>query len=182
MPNWSRRLLLAILASAPALRASAQSPLWTDVVPPDMAFRVEMPSPAERSVAQETEPAHAGPRVAWQARIESQIFDFDHVDYKPGSLAGRDSKDVARELGRGAVDKAFPRPKFHYLRDEAVALEGGWDGYALDIQGDDGQGIVMRTWLVGERLYRLLATYGGDMRSKGAALRFADSFKVSRKR
>ncbi|QQS14090.1 MAG: hypothetical protein IPK81_07880 [Rhodospirillales bacterium] len=181
MPDLSRRLILAALPAVVASRASAQSPLWTDVVPPDMAFRIEMPSPVERSVASATEPAHVGPRIAWQASLERQNFDFDHVDYKPEALAGRDSKEVARELGRGAVDKAFPRPKFHYLRDEAVTLEG-WDGYALDIQGDDGQGVVMRTWLVGDRLYRLLATYGADMRSKGAALRFTDSFKVSRKR
>ena len=64
------------------------------------------------------------------------------------------------------------------MRDEAVTLQG-WDGYALDIQDAAGAGVMMRTYIVRDRLYRLLATAEADMKSRSAALRFVDSFKVA---
>ena len=38
---------------------------------------------------------------------------------------------MAKELGRGDAEKAFPKPKYKYLRDEPITLQG-WDGYTLD--------------------------------------------------
>ena len=29
------------------------------------------------------------------------MFDFDYVDYQPGWFSSRDSKEMARDLGRG---------------------------------------------------------------------------------
>jgi hypothetical protein len=37
----------------------------------------------------------------------------------------------------------------------------------------------MRTYLVTNRLYRLLVTYGTDPATKVAAVRFVDSFKIA---
>ena len=98
--------------------------------------------------------------------------------YRPDVVERRASKDLVKELGRGYVETAFPKTRFKYVRDEAATLEG-WDGYALDIESEKGEGVVMRTWLVKGRLYRLLVTYAADEASRGAARRFVDSFRVA---
>jgi hypothetical protein len=166
-------LLAGLWFAAPA---GAQS--WNDVVAPDVRFKIEMPAPVERRTIDERDASFAGPRSVYQASLAGQNFDFDHVDYKPDVVAKRDSKTLVRDVGRGAVEKAFPRDKFTYLRDEAVTLSG-WDGYALDIEGAAGEGVVMRTYLVNARLYRLLVTYSADNASKLAARRFVESFKLA---
>lgn len=175
-----RRLLLASAVVLPAA-ARAQSDGWQTIVAPDLRFRLEMPSPATKSTADEKEKGHASPRVAWESKRGQQIFDFDFVDYDPGWFSKKDSKEMAKELGRGDAEKAFPKPKYKYMRDEPITLQG-WDGYALDITGDGGAGVMMRTWIVKDRLFRLLVTVGDDEASKDAANRFLDSLKLAETR
>ena len=171
-----RRLVLLSLLAVP-MNAQAQADEWQTVVAPDLRFRLEMPAPAAKSTADEKEKGHAGARVAWESKRGEQIFNFDYVDYEPGWFSSRDGKVMAKELGRGDAEKAFPKPKYKYLRDEPVTLQG-WDGYALDIEGEAGAGVMMRTYIVKDRLFRLLVTVG-DESSKAAANRFLDSLKLS---
>lgn len=175
----NRRLLLVGLAALPlAATARAQTEEgWETVVGPDLRFRLEMPSPVAKSTA-EKEEGHAAPRVAYESKRANQMFDFDYVDYQPTWFAGRDGKAIVKLLGRGEAEKAFPTAKFKYVRDEPVTLQG-WDGYALDIEGEDGGLVMMRTYLVKDRLYRLLTTAQGDMRTRSAALRFIDSLRLA---
>jgi len=171
-----RRLVLLSLLAVP-MNAQAQADEWQTVVAPDLRFRLEMPAPAAKSTADEKEKGHAGARVAWESRRGDQIFNFDYVDYDPGWFSSRDSKVMAKELGRGDAEKAFPKPKYKYLRDEPITLQG-WDGYALDIEGDAGASVMMRTYIAKDRLFRLLVTVG-DEASKAAANRFLDSLKLA---
>ena len=171
-----RRLVLFSLLAVP-MNAWAQADEWQTVVAPDLRFRLEMPAPAAKSTADEKEKGHAGARVAWESRRSEQIFNFDYVDYDPGWFSSRDGKVMAKELGRGDAEKAFPKPKYKYLRDEPITLQG-WDGYALDIEGDAGGGVMMRTYIAKDRLFRLLVTIG-DEASKAAANRFLDSLKLA---
>jgi hypothetical protein len=173
----NRRLVLVSLLALP-WAARAQADEWQTVVAPDLRFRLEMPAPAAKSTADEKEKGHAGARVAWESRRGEQIFNFDYVDYDPGWFSSRDSKVMAKELGRGDAEKAFPRPKYKYLRDEPVTLQG-WDGYALDIEGDAGAAVMMRTYIAKDRLFRLLVTAGDDMKTKSAASRFLDSLRLA---
>jgi hypothetical protein len=177
-----RRLLLASSLLMLPLAARAQSEQWETVVSPDLRFRLEMPSPAAKSTADEKEKGHASPRVAWESKLGQQIFDFDYVDYDPGWFSSKDSKEMAKELGRGDAEKAFAKPKYKYLRDEPITLQG-WDGYALDIEGDGGSGVMMRTYIAKDRLFRMLVTVdNNDTASKTAANRFLDSLKLSETR
>jgi hypothetical protein len=171
-----RRLVLLSLLAVP-LKARAQTDEWQTVVAPDLRFRLEMPAPATKSTADEKEKGHASARVAWESKRGDQIFNFDYVDYDPGWFSSRDSKVMAKELGRGDAEKAFPKPKYKYLRDEPITLQG-WEGYALDIEGEAGAGVMMRTYIAKDRLFRLLVTVG-DEASKAAANRFLDSLKLS---
>jgi hypothetical protein len=178
-----RRLFVFCLAAAP-FAARAQGDVqrdWQTVVGRDLRFRLEMPAPAEESKAAEKEKGHAGERVAWESKRDGEMFDFDYVDYQAGWFADRDTKVMARELGRGEAEKAFPRGKYKYLRDEPVALQG-WDGYALDIEDPGGAAVMMRTYIVKDRLYRLLVTAKGDAASKANAARFLDSLKLAETR
>ena len=181
---WSRRwLALPVLAAATALAFAvrAQADDWQTVVGPDLRFRLEMPSPADKSTAETREKGHAAPRLAWESKRGGQIFDFDYVDYLAGWFSERDSKVMAKELGRGAVETAFPLSKYKYAKDEPVTLQG-WDGYALDIESEDGGLVMMRTFIVRDRLYRLLVTAQADMRSRSAAVRFLDSLRLAETR
>jgi hypothetical protein len=173
-----QRVVSLLLAIGCCFAASARAQSWTDVIATDMRFKIEMPAPVERKSVTEKEAAYAGPRSVYQSSIGAQNFDFDHVDYTPEHVARRGSKEMVRDLGRGAVETAFPKSRFKYLRDEAVTIEG-WEGYALDIEGEGGDGVMMRTWLVKNRLYRLLVTFGPDEPSKAAARRFLGSFRVA---
>ena len=171
-----RRLVLLSLLAVP-LNARAQADEWQTVVAPDLRFRLEMPAPAAKSTADEKEKGHAGVRVAWESKRGEQIFNFDYVDYDPGWFSAKNSKEMARDLGRGEAEKAFPRNKFKYVLDEPVTLQG-WDGYALDIEGEAGAGVMMRTYIAKDRLFRLLVTVS-DETSKAAANRFLDSLKLA---
>ena len=175
--TMKRRSLLATLLVLPAA-ARAQTGEWQTVVAPDLRFRLEMPAPAAKTTAEEKEKGHASARIAWESKSGDQIFNFDYVDYDSGWFSSRDGKEMARELGRGDAEKAFPKPKYKYVRDEPILLQG-WDGYALDIEGEGGAGVMMRTYIAGDRLFRMLVTVGPDLASKNAAGRFLDSLKLA---
>jgi hypothetical protein len=175
-----RVLLVLSLLLVPAL-ARGQADQWQTVVAPDLRFRLEMPAPVARSTAEEKEKGQAMPRVAWESKRGGEMFDFDYVDYNPAWFTGRDARQMARDLGRGDAEKAFPRAKYKYVRDENVTLQG-WDGYALDIEDSTGASVMMRTYIVKDRLYRLLVTAKPDMQSRSAAVRFVDSFRLAETR
>ena len=80
-----------------------------------------------------------------------------------------------------AAEKAFPRAKFKYVRDEPIGLQG-WDGYALDIEDAQGAVVQMRTYIVKDRLFRLLVTAKNNEASKAAAKRFLDSLRLAETR
>jgi hypothetical protein len=175
-----RRFFLLGVAAMP-IAAQAQPAEWQTVVGRDLRFRLEMPAPASETRAAEKEKGHAGERVAWVSKRDGEMFDFDYVDYQPGWFTSYDSKVMARDLGRGEAEKAFPRAKFKYVRDEPVTLQG-WDGYALDIEDAQGAVVMMRTYIVKDRLYRLLVTAKNSDDSKAAARRFLDSLRLAETR
>jgi hypothetical protein len=180
MSVMSRRALLGISAAAAGslLSPCVRAQTWSDVIATDMRFRIEMPAPVARKTVDEQEASFAGPRMVYQASGNGNNFDFDYVDYRPEVIEHSDRKAMILDLGRGVVEKAFPRARYKYVRDEAVTLDG-WEGYALDLEGENGDGVIMRTYLVTNRLYRLLVTYGTDPATKVAAVRFVDSFKIA---
>ena len=175
-----RRLLVLALLAAP-LAVRAQPADWQTVVGRDLRFRLEMPAPVSETKAAETEKGHASERIAWASKHDDEMFDFDYVDYQPGWFSTHDGKEMARDLGRGDAEKAFPRAKYKYVRDEPVTLQG-WDGYALDIEDAEGAVVMMRTYIVKDRLYRLLVTATADPKTRDAAQRFLDSFKLAEAR
>ncbi len=176
-----RRVLLFGLVAAPATAWAQGDDGWETVVAPDLRCRLEMPKPVAKSTAAQKEEGNAAPRLAWESKRADQMFDFDYVDYDPSWFSGRDTKVMAKALGRGDAEKAFPRNKFKYVRDEPVTLQG-WDGYALDIESEDGALVMMRTYIVKDRLYRMLATAKGDMRTRSAASRFIESLRLAETR
>lgn len=175
-----RFLVSAFLLTVPVM-ARAQPSDWQTVVGSDLRFRLEMPSPANKTAAAEKEKGHVGERVAWQSKHDDELFDFDYVDYEPGWFSSRDPKEMARDLGRGEAEKAFPRARFKYVLDEPVKLQG-WDGYALDIEDTNASRVMMRTYIVKDRLYRMLVTTKGDMKSMSAATRFLESLRLAETR
>ncbi|MCA0301721.1 MAG: hypothetical protein LCH95_04890 [Proteobacteria bacterium] len=177
-----RFLLLSGVAMTLAPSVSRAQPIeWQTVVGRDLRFRLEMPAPVTETKAAEKEKGHAGERVAWASKGDGEMFDFDYVDYEPGWFTKYDSKTMARELGRGEAEKAFPRATFKYVRDEPVTLQG-WDGYALDIADAQGALVMMRTYIVKDRLYRALVTAKDSDESRAAAQRFIDSLRLAETR
>jgi len=179
-----RRLFLLLALLALPLAAAAQSVTqaqpddWQTVVAPDLRCRLEMPSPVNKGEPEAKEKGQAGERIAWESKRDGNIYDFDYVDYDPNWFTGHDTKAMAKELGRGDAEKAFPKDRYKYVRDEPITLQG-WDGYALDIESEDGGTVMMRTYIVKDRLYRMLATAKPDEKSKSAAIRFVDSLKLA---
>jgi hypothetical protein len=174
-----RRLFVPALLAAP-IAAHAQVD-WQTIVGRDLRFRLEMPAPASETKSGEKEKGHTSERIAWAAKRDGEMFDFDYVDYQPGWFSERDTKQMARDLGRGEAEKAFPRATFKYVLDEPVTLQG-WDGYALDIEDAQGAVVQMRTYIVKDRLYRLLVTAKNNEASKTAAKRFLDSLRLAETR
>lgn len=178
-----RRIFIGTLAmmSLGSGEGRSQPADWQTIVGRDLRFRIEMPAPATESKAGEKEKGHASERIGWASKLNGEMFDFDYVDYEPGWYSERDTKVMARELGRGEAEKAFPRAKFKYVRDEPITLQG-WDGYALDIEDQGGAVVMMRTYIVKDRLYRLLVTAKNDDTNKAAASRFLDSLRLAQTR
>jgi hypothetical protein len=173
-----KRLLLVLAALLLPAAALGQSDNWQTVVSPDLRFRLEMPEPVDKSTSDEKEKGQASPRLAWESKRNGEMFDFDYVDYDPAWFSSRDTKQMVRQLGRGDAEKAFPPARYKFVRDENVTLQG-WDGYALDIEDAAGASVMMRTYIVGDRLYRLLVTAKPDMQSRSAAAHFIDSFRLT---
>lgn len=180
MPRRSFVFAAPALSVVPAVSYAQPDP-WQTVVGPDLRFRLEMPAPVNKNSAAEKEKGHAGERLAWASKRADEMFDFDYVDYEPGWFSPRDGKEMARELGRGEAEKAFPRARFKYVLDAPVTLQG-WDGYALDIADQQGALVMMRTYIVKDRLYRLLVTAKNDEESKAAAVRFLGSLRFAETR
>ena len=111
---------LVAMTLVPPLSAQAQPDQWQTVVGRDLRFRLEMPAPATETRAAEKEKGHAGERIAWASKRDGEMFDFDYVDYAPGWFTDYDSKTMARELGRGEAEKAFPRATFKYIREVLI--------------------------------------------------------------
>jgi hypothetical protein len=176
-----KRLSLVLALLLAPLFAFAQAGGWQTVIGPDLRFRLEMPTPVAKSTADDKEKGHSAPRVAWESKRNDEMFDFDYVDYDPSWFSSRDTKQMARDLGRGEAEKAFPRAKYKYVRDENVTLQG-WDGYALDIEDTTGALVMMRTYIVKDRLYRMLVTARPEADSKSAAQRFVDSLRLAESR
>ena len=179
-----RRLFVAGLSAAPliaSLEVSAQAITWQTIVGPELRFRFEMPAPVEKTTAAEKEEGHAAPRIAWASKHNGQNFDFDFADYREGWFTKRDSRVMAKELGRGDAEKAFTKDKYRYMRDEPVEQQG-WDGYALDIEDPGGLMVVMRTYIVKDRMYRLLGTATTDPQTRLDANHFLNSFKLAEAR
>ena len=174
-------LALVAMTAVPPTVAQAQPAEWQTVVGRDLRFRLEMPAPATETKAAEKEKGHVSERISWASKRDGEMFDFDYVDYQPGWFTSYDSKTMARELGRGEAEKAFPRGQFKYVRDEPVTLQG-WDGYALDIADAQGALVMMRTYIVKDRLFRLLVTAKDNEASKAAAVRFLDSLRLAETR
>src|SRR5215475_4628786 len=65
--GMKRRLAVLCLLAAP-FAAHGQSVDWQTVVGPELAFRLEMPAPIEKTAAAEKEKGHASPRLAWSAK------------------------------------------------------------------------------------------------------------------
>ena len=183
--GMKRRFLVFSFLMVPTMAstqpAGAQPADWQTVVGSDLRFRLEMPAPATKTTAAEKEKGHAGERVAWQSKRDDELFDFDYVDYDPGWFSSRDTKEMARDLGRGEAEKAFPRSRFKYVLDEPTTLQG-WDGYALDIEDTNASRVMMRTYIAKDRLYRMLVTTKGDMKSMSAATRFLESLRLAETR
>ena len=173
-----KRLFLVLALLLVPLAAIAQDAEWQTVVPRDLRFRLQMPAPAEQTVTREGEKGLVSPRTAWASKLDDQMFDFDFVDYEEGWFSSHDPKEMARALGRGEAEKAFPTAKYKYVLDEPVTLQG-WEGYALDIDSPDGQSVMMRTYIVRDRLYRMLVTHKDDAKTKDAATRFLESLKLA---
>jgi hypothetical protein len=173
-----KRLFLILALLLAPLFAFAQDAEWQTVISRDLRFRLEMPAPAEQTVTREGDKGLVSPRTAWESKLDGQMFDFDFVDYEDGWFSAHDSKKMARDLGRGEAEKAFPVDKYKYVLDAPVTLQG-WDGYALDIDAPDGQSVMMRTYIVGDRLYRMLVTHKGDAKTKDAAIKFLESLKFT---
>ena len=178
-----RRLFVGTIAMVSVVSGAgrAQPADWQTIVGRDLRFRVEMPAPATESKAAEKEKGHDSERVGWASKLNGEMFDFDYVDYQAGWYSERDTKVMARELGRGEAEKAFPRAAFKDVRDEPITLQG-WDGYALDIEDQGGAVVMMRTYIVKDRLYRLLVTAKNDDANKAAAMRFLDSLRLAQTR
>ena len=179
-----RRAIVVAAMALPVVtgmpRVHAQSD-WQTVVGRDLRFRLEMPAPAKESKAAEMEKGHASERIAWHSTRDGDMYDFDYVDYAPGWFANQDSKLMARDLGRGEAEKAFPTAKYKYVKDEPVLLQG-WDGYALDIEDPGGALIQMRTYIAKDRLYRLLATAKPNDEARATAARFLGSLRLAQTR
>src|SRR5262249_60858815 len=105
----------------------------------------------------------------------------DGADYRRAGSPEGNRRVRARELARGAAEKPSPPAKYKYAKDEPVTLQG-WDGYALDIENADGALTMMRTYIVKDRLYRLLVTAKNDEQAQAAANRFLSSLKLAESR
>src|SRR5471030_2952243 len=114
-----RRVFILSLLALP-IAARAQSDEWQTVVAPDLRCRLEMPAPVNKSADAPKETGHAAPRVAWESKRDGDIFDFDYVDYDPTWFTSRHAKEMAKELGRGDAEKAFPKAKYKFVRDEPL--------------------------------------------------------------
>ncbi len=164
---WCLGLALALIGSA-----SAQAQMWTEYRPEGGKYFVLMPGTPETSV--EPVPIAGGRTVQmYQAVIENQNAAYlsTYVDYPP-ELVSASSPDTLLDNVRNGSAKG------HTLRNEKRLTIAKNPGREYVIARSNGVILVTRSFLVGNRLYQIIAAGRAGVEQHPDTVKFLDSFRL----
>ncbi len=165
-----RLAFLTVFLAVPALGAEPSQLVDT------AEFSVKLPAGAEHS--EQTLPTDAGDvkLASWSAGSGSFAVNLSIADY-PKTIADL-SPDVLLD---GARDGALGSMKAAGVKEEKLTIDGGgkqWPGRRVQGKTPDGVAVTATLYLVGARLYQLIAVYPGDDKPLPAYAEMLASFKL----
>lgn len=147
---------------------------WVTVDPEDGSFRAELPGAAERVQRQLETPVGPAPIQIWVHQDGERAFMVGYTEYPEkvrGSVAAEELLDSARDgavaqvAGKLLLDE--PR-ELGEVRGKRIAIDA--DGGRVRVRGD--------LFVVGRRLYQVLATTEPQETDSAEVTRFLDSFRL----
>lgn len=164
---WSLGLMLALIGTA-----GAQAQLWTEYRPQGGRYLVLMPGTPDTST--EPVPITGGRTVQmFQAVSETQNVAYmsTYVDYPP-ELVSRSSPDKVLDNVRNGSAKG------HTLRSEKRLTIARNSGREYVIVRTNGIILVTRSFLVGNRLYQIIAAGHTGVEQHPDTAKFLGSFRL----
>jgi hypothetical protein len=170
-----RALLAGFAALALALPGCARREVeWVAVAPEDGSFRAEIPGPARKVEHSLDTPVGPAPVEIWLNQDGERAFMVGYTEY-PEKVRGVASPEelldsardgaVAQVAGKLLIDE--PR-ELGELRGKRIAIDA--DGGRVRVRGD--------LFVVGRRLYQVLATTAPEDTDSAEVTRFLDSFRL----
>jgi hypothetical protein len=164
--------LAALLLALPG--CERRSVEWVTVAPEDGSFRAEIPGPAERVQHDLATPVGPAPVQIWTNRDGERVFMVGYTEF-PEKVRAAVAED---ELLDSARDGAVAQVAGRLLIDEPREL-GEVRGKRIAIDADEGRVRVRGDlFVVGRRLYQVLATTAPQETDSADVTRFLDSFRL----
>ena len=170
-----RALLAGLAALLLALPGCGRREVeWVTVAPEDGSFRAELPGRAERVQRSLDTPVGPAPIEIWVNQDGERAFMVGYTEYPEkvrGAVEPEELLDSARDgavaqvAGRLLIDE--PR-ELGEVRGKRIAIDA--EGGRVRVRGD--------LFVVGRRLYQVLATTEPQESDSALVTRFLDSFRL----
>jgi hypothetical protein len=138
-----------------AAQAPPAGPQLNDVGTPEDGFTVKMPGTANVARNKVTIASGDVNIATWNSAVEGVIYALTATDYPTKFVATRAPETIINKEGR---DVLIGQLKGTLKSEENITINDMYPGKALVIASDNGE-VKARVYLVGPRLYTLLAVY-----------------------
>jgi hypothetical protein len=143
--------------------AAPKGPQLNDFGAPEDGFTAKMPGAPQVVRNKVTIPAGDITTAAWTVNVEGVIYSLSTADYPAKVVAARPAEAFLNEGRDGLVNQL----KGTIKSEENITINDTYPGKAFTISSDNGE-VKARNYLVGPRLYTMLALYNPSIGAPAA--------------
>ena len=147
-----------------AAQAAPAGPQLNPVGSPEDGFTAKMPGAAQVARNKVTIPSGDVTIATWNSNIDGVIYALTTAEYPAKFVAGRSAETMINREGR---DSLITQLKGTLKSEENITINDIYPGKAFVVSSDNGE-VRARIFLVGPRLYTLLALYNPSIGAPAA--------------
>jgi hypothetical protein len=147
-----------------AAQAAPAAPQLNPIGSPEDGFTAQMPGTAQVARNKVTISSGDVNIATWTVNVDGIVYALTSAEYPTKFVAGRAPETMINREGR---DSLITQLKGTLKSEENITINDIYPGKALVISSDNGE-VKARTYLVGPRLYTLLAIYNPSIGAPAA--------------